>query len=59
MLPNFITRIVQLFNQKPDISKMGFLSSFFKTSSDSFTDAEKFEYDITRSGEVSRRLSAI
>ena len=61
MLPNFITRIVQLFNQKPDISKMGFLSSFFKTSSDSFTDAEKFEYDITRSGEdvapVVRNLS--
>ena len=61
MLPNFITRIVQLFNQKPDISKMGFLSSFVKTSSDSFTDAEKFEYDITRSGEdvapVVRNLS--
>jgi len=61
MLPNFITRIVQLFNQRHGISKMGFLSSFFKTSSDSFTDAENFEYDITRSGEdvapVVRNLS--
>lgn len=51
MMPNFIVKIVELFNQKPDIGKMGFLSSFFKTTQDSFTDAERFEYDFTRSGE--------
>ena len=51
MMPNFIVKIVELFNQKPDISKMGFLSSFFKVTADSFTDAEKFEYDFTRTGE--------
>ena len=51
MLPNLITKIVEAFNRKPDINKMGFLSSFFRTTEDSFTDAEEFEYDLTRTGE--------
>jgi hypothetical protein len=42
--------IIALFNQEPDIKKMGFLSSFFKTPPDGFTDSEFMEYDITRSG---------
>jgi hypothetical protein len=46
----FFTRIVQMFNQEPDINKMGFLTSFFKTTPDSFTDSEFLEYDIVRSG---------
>jgi hypothetical protein len=47
---NILTKIIALFNQEPDIKKMGFLSSFFKTPPDGFTDSEFMEYDITRSG---------
>jgi hypothetical protein len=47
---NILTKIIALFNQEPDISKMGFLSSFFKTPPDGFTDSEFMEYDIVRSG---------
>jgi hypothetical protein len=47
---NILTKIIAMFNQEPDISKMGFLSSFFKTPPDGFTDAEYMEYDIVRSG---------
>lgn len=45
-----LTTIIALFNQEPDMSKMGFLSSFFKTPPEGFTDSEFMEYDITRSG---------
>ncbi|MDR2509246.1 MAG: major capsid protein [Spirochaetaceae bacterium] len=44
------TKIVEMFEQQPDITKMGFLSTFFKTTPDSFTDSEWVEYDIVRSG---------
>ena len=47
---NILTKIIALFNQQPDIKKMGFLSSFFRTPPDGFTDSEYIEYDITRSG---------
>jgi hypothetical protein len=47
---NILTKIISLFNQEPDIKKMGFLSSFFKTPPDGFTDSEFMEYDVTRSG---------
>lgn len=47
---NILTKIIALFNQEPDIKKMGFLSTFFKTPPDGFTDSEFMEYDITRSG---------
>jgi hypothetical protein len=47
---NILTTIIELFNQQPDIKKMGFLSSFFKTPPDGFTDGEYIEYDVTRSG---------
>ena len=50
MLPKLLTVIISMFNQEPDIKKMGFLSSFFKTPPDGFTDAEYMEYDIVRSG---------
>jgi hypothetical protein len=39
-----------MFLQEPDIKKIGFLSSFFKTPPDGFTDSEYMEYDIVRSG---------
>jgi hypothetical protein len=47
---NILATIIALFNQEPDIKKMGFLSSFFKTPPDGFTDGEYVEYDITRTG---------
>jgi hypothetical protein len=49
-MPPLLTLIISLFNQEPDIKKMGFLSSFFKTPPDGFTDVEFLEYDILRSG---------
>jgi hypothetical protein len=50
-MPDFLTRILQLFNSQPDINRMGFLTSFFKVLPESFTDAAKCEIDIVRSGE--------
>jgi hypothetical protein len=47
---NILAKIIEMFNQEPDVKKMGFLSSFFKTPPDGFTDAEYVEYDIVRSG---------
>jgi len=49
-MPNILTMIIAMFNQEPDIKKMGFLSSFFVTPPDGFTDSEYMEYDIVRSG---------
>ena len=46
----FLTTIIAMFNQEPDMKKMGFLSSFFKTPPNGFTDSEFMEYDIVRSG---------
>ena len=46
----FLTSIIAMFNQEPDMKKMGFLSSFFKTPPNGFTDSEYMEYDIVRSG---------
>ena len=43
---NIFTAIIAMFNQEPDMKKMGFLSSFFKVPPDGFTDAEFMEYDI-------------
>jgi hypothetical protein len=47
---NILTNIIAMFNQEPDIKKMGFLSSFFTTPPNGFTDSEYMEYDIVRSG---------
>ncbi|MDR1389186.1 MAG: major capsid protein [Treponema sp.] len=48
---DILTKIVAMFNSQPDINKMGFLSSFFRVTPDSFTDAEFAEIDVVRSGE--------
>lgn len=50
-MPNFFVRVLALFNSQPDINRMGFLSSFFKVTPESFTDATEIELDIVRSGE--------
>jgi hypothetical protein len=51
MLPNFFTKIVELFNSQPDIGKMGFLTSLFKIQPDSFTDADKINLDMIQGSE--------
>jgi hypothetical protein len=49
---NILTKIIALFNQQPDIKKMFFLATFFKTPPNGFTDSEFMEYDIVRSGNM-------
>ncbi len=60
-MPDFFVKILKWFNETPDINRMGFLTSFFKVTPDSFTDANKAEIDIVRSGKkiapVVRNLS--
>ena len=48
---NILTKVLALFNSQPDINKMGFLSSFFKTTPDSFTDSEEADLDEIYEGE--------
>jgi hypothetical protein len=50
-MQNILTMVIALFNSQPDITKMGFLSSFFVTSPDSFTDAETCDLDEVFEGE--------
>jgi hypothetical protein len=60
-MPDFFVNILALFNSQPDINRMGFLASFFKVNSESFTDAETSKIELIRSGEeiapVVRNLS--
>lgn len=44
-------KILKLFKNTPKMEKMGFLSSFFKTTPDDFTDSELVDIDIVREGE--------
>jgi hypothetical protein len=48
---DILHKVLSMFNSKPDINKMGFLSSFFRVGPESFTDAEYAEIDVVRSGE--------
>jgi len=48
---NILAKVIALFNSQPDITKMGFLSSFFVTTPDSFTDAEFCDLDEIYEGE--------
>jgi hypothetical protein len=50
-MPDFLTRVLALFQSLPDISKMGFLTAFFRVTPESFTDSDKAEIDVVRSGE--------
>jgi hypothetical protein len=50
---NTLTKVIEMFNQEPDIARLGFLSSFFRTPPDGFTDAVEVEYDVLRSGNES------
>jgi hypothetical protein len=48
---NILAKVIALFNSQPDINKMGFLSSFFKVTPDSFTDVETVDLDEIFEGE--------
>ena len=48
---NILGKVIALFESQPDIRKMGFLSSFFTTTPDSFTDAEFCDLDEVFEGE--------
>jgi len=50
-LPEVFVRVVALFQQQPDINRMGFLSTFFVAGPDAFTDADTISLDIVRTGE--------
>ena len=50
-MPDFFVKVLAWFNAQPDINRMGFLTSFFKVTPESFTDAKKIEIDLVRSGE--------
>jgi hypothetical protein len=48
---NILTKVIALFNSQPNITKMGFLSSFFHVTPDSFTDSEQADLDEIFEGE--------
>jgi hypothetical protein len=50
-MPNFLTMVAEMYNQQPNIRKMGFLTSFFKAQPDSFTDVNKINLDMVYGGE--------
>lgn len=49
-MEEFSEKVLSIFKSSPDINKMGFLSSFFKTKEEDFTDSEFVDIDIVRSG---------
>lgn len=51
MMPVFIEKVLKLFRSAPKIERMGFLSSFFRTEEQDFTDAEMVDIDIVRTDE--------
>ena len=48
---SILTKVIALFQSQPDITKMGFLSSFFHVTMDSFTDSEYADLDEIYEGE--------
>jgi hypothetical protein len=49
-MPNLLQQVVEMFSQHPDIKKMGFLTSLFKTLPESFTDVNKISMDMVYGG---------
>jgi len=50
-MPEIFTRVVSLFRQQPDMTRMGFLSTFFVAGPDAFTDADTINLDIVKTSE--------
>ena len=42
----FKEKVLKIFESFPKMDKMGFLSSFFKTTEEDYTDAEYVDIDI-------------
>lgn len=51
MQGSFKEKILKIFENVPKMDKMGFLSSFFKTTEEDYTDAEFIDLDIVRGSE--------
>lgn len=51
MLGTFKEKVIKIFENVPKMDKMGFLSSFFKTTEEDYTDAEFIDFDIVRGSE--------
>ncbi|MCL2093814.1 MAG: major capsid protein [Treponema sp.] len=49
-MPDLLQQVVEMYQQEPDIKKMGFLSSLFKTRPESFTDVNKISMDMVYGG---------
>lgn len=49
-MPNLLQQVVEMYQQQPDIKKMGFLTSLFKVTPESFTDVNKISMDMVYGG---------
>jgi hypothetical protein len=49
-MPNLLLQVIEMYNQQPDIKKMGFLTSLFKILPESFTDVNKLNMDMVYGG---------
>lgn len=49
-MPDFFEKVLTFFKSIPNLAKMGFLSSFFTTKEEDFTDSELVDIDTVRSG---------
>lgn len=47
-VPEFKETMLEVFRNEPDIGRMGFLSSFFKTKPEYFTQGEKIDVDVVK-----------
>jgi hypothetical protein len=49
-MPNLLQQVVEMYQQQPDVKKMGFLTSLFKVTPESFTDVNKISMDMVYGG---------
>jgi hypothetical protein len=49
-MPTLLQQGVEMYQQQPDIKKMGFLTSLFKVTPESFTDVNKISMDMVYGG---------
>jgi hypothetical protein len=49
-MPSLLQQVVEMYEQQPDMKKMGFLTSLFKVTPESFTDVNKISMDMVYGG---------
>ncbi|MCL2381348.1 MAG: major capsid protein [Treponema sp.] len=49
-MPDTLQQVVKMYEQQPDMKKMGFLTSLFKVGPESFTDVDKISMDMVYGG---------